>query len=212
MMPPQWSFIALCFSKRKKWRTLNELLDICKTWIRRTRKSYIREIGLDLYGSNRQTKFLILFLSYCRMHLLILTDCRDVDASESIRLDEFMVYFGVEDSKFNRGMFGMFGDKDKEQISFIEFVVIMWNFLTIPLDNISSFAFMLLSLESSVMTPQKIIILLNMIHSNEALKGQSLKMQISELKEMNSDVFFNVEQFAEYIRCVHHDPSAITFI
>jgi hypothetical protein len=126
--------------------------------------------------------------------------CRDVDDSQSIRLDEFMTYFEVEDSKFNRGMFGMFGDEDGGQISFIEFVVIMFNFLTIPLDKLSSFAFMLLSSDEVFLSPAKIIALLNMIHTKESLKGHNIKAQIDDLQAMNWDIFYNVEQFAEFIK------------
>lgn len=120
-----------------------------------------------------------------------------------------MQYFDVEDSAFNRSMFGLFGDKDKEQMSFIEFVVIMWNFLTIPGEKISSFAFLLLSTDSEVLTeltPPKIITLLNMIHSKESLKGHNLSSQIKELMEMQSDdpdLTFNVKQFADFIRYAH---------
>jgi len=59
---------------------------------------------------------------------------------------------------------------------------------------------MLLSLEKTVMTPPKIITLLHMIHSKESLNSSNMRTQLNELKEMNVDVFFNVEQFASFIR------------
>jgi hypothetical protein len=114
-------------------------------------------------------------------------------------MDEFMGYFDITDSKFNRAIFGIVGCDGRENITFIEFVVAMWNFLTIPPESISSFAFMLLATTSTTLVPQQIISLFEMIYTKESLKSPNMKRIVDDLKQMTCETRFNVVQFAEYI-------------
>ena len=116
-------------------------------------------------------------------------------------MDEFITYFEADDTDFNRAMFGIFGEnKNSIQFSFIEFVAVMWNFLTLPADKISSFAFLLLSAKQEVLRPNQVIELLHTIHTKESLKGHNVRIPMEELKAMHCDMTFNVVEFADFIR------------
>jgi hypothetical protein len=117
-------------------------------------------------------------------------------------MDEVMAYFGVDDSKFNRAVFGILSSDNRETITFLEYVVVMWNFLTIPVENISSFVFLLSPSNSPLLKPAEIISLFEMIHSKEMLRTVNMRKVIDEIKEMGHDDQrrLSVSQFATFIK------------
>mmetsp|Transcript_18291 Transcript_18291/g.34204 ORF Transcript_18291/g.34204 Transcript_18291/m.34204 type:complete len:384 (-) Transcript_18291:65-1216(-) len=126
----------------------------------------------------------------------------DIDDSKGIRMDEFMTYFGIEDSLFNRAVFGILNSKNRQTITFLEFVVVMWNFLTIPVESISSFAFVLSSTDSCYLKPAQIISLFEMVHSKEILNTGNMRRVIDDMRERGIDdqLCFNVVEFSNYIK------------
>lgn len=120
----------------------------------------------------------------------------------NIRIDECMVYFDINDTKFNRAVFGIVSKKENDNITFLEFVAVMWNFLTVPVEFISTFVFDIISKGSTTLTPSQILSLFEMVHTKELLRSVNMKKVVDDLKDLgvNCEKCYTVAQFDEYMR------------
>ena len=85
-----------------------------------------------------------LFLTQSDLNLLFNAFC-DIDADDSgvIRSDELFAYLCIESTQFNKKLFAFFDEKQTGYLNFLEFVVVIWNFLTFDSSEFGRFAFFL---------------------------------------------------------------------
>lgn len=90
----------------------------------------------------------------------------DADDVGVIRLDELLLYFDMKKTELTEKVF-----EDKESnypffLTFEQFVVYTWQFLTLSLENVSSFAFHLMDTKKTgFLTQEKVKYLIELMHN-----------------------------------------------
>jgi hypothetical protein len=88
-----------------------------------------------IFGRSQQSADLLSnVLGFSKYHLdIIFTAFSDIDANESgtVRINEVCKYFGIDQTKYMRVIFGVFENDKCECLNFLEFAATIWNFLTI---------------------------------------------------------------------------------
>eukprot|EP00602_Paraphysomonas_sp_CaronLab_P003615 CAMPEP_0185030798 /NCGR_PEP_ID=MMETSP1103-20130426/17872_1 /TAXON_ID=36769 /ORGANISM="Paraphysomonas bandaiensis, Strain Caron Lab Isolate" /LENGTH=413 /DNA_ID=CAMNT_0027566057 /DNA_START=158 /DNA_END=1399 /DNA_ORIENTATION=+ len=155
-----------------------------------------------ILGRNQEALELMhsLFLTKCDLDTLFtaFTDI-DADGRNAIRYDEFLAYFRIESTKFNDAVFNFCDDSQCGHLNFLEFVVAMWNFLTIDHSQIGSFAFLLFDTdETGQLDSEEVLNMIYVIHNNTHIKSKAVGHVIDKLK--SSKESFSLENFDHWSR------------
>mmetsp|Transcript_25153 Transcript_25153/g.37068 ORF Transcript_25153/g.37068 Transcript_25153/m.37068 type:complete len:426 (-) Transcript_25153:402-1679(-) len=99
----------------------------------------------------------------------------DSNSTNTIRMDEFLNYFKIEMTSFNMFLFGLFGVQKGGYLNFLEYVIAIWNFLTVQKSLISTLVFYLYDRRKcGYIEAQEVIELMNAIHTKKSLRQRVL--------------------------------------
>ena len=102
------------------------------------------QINEDVFGFDEESHQLYKSLGLTSNELNLLYTAfydMDSDSSGAIRLDEFLVYFGLERGPFYSKVFGMFDIEDIKCMNFAMYVCTLWYVLSLDTRKIPGFAF-----------------------------------------------------------------------
>lgn len=141
-----------------------------------------------------------LFLTKEDLNILFSAFCDiDADGSNIIRSDELFAYFNVEDTPCNRKIFGFLSEEEDVYLSILDFVVVMWNFLTIESFDICRFVFVLFDTDATGnLEHNEIIELIKKIHFHSHETNKAVKIVIEKL--VLQKPVFNLETFVDWTR------------
>ena len=123
----------------------------------------------------------------------------DLDGSGDVRHDEFFAYFHIENSTINRRIFEVC-DVDKSGVlNFCEFVLAVWNLLSMNSESISSFIFFLFDDDhTGTLNFREIRQLVETIHHKSYNNNKAVKKLIEQLYKISKAL--TVTQFIDWAR------------
>jgi hypothetical protein len=156
----------------------------------------------NIVGRNQECTDLLFSLSLNSADLDILfTAFLDIDADDSgtIRFDELFAYFRVEPTKFNETVFGYCDVDQRGYLTFLDFVVGIWLFLTVDQSELGAYAFILFDSDcTGLLDSEEILNLIHVIHNKTTIQNKAVNHVINELKE--SKEIFTCEKFQNWTR------------
>lgn len=106
----------------------------------------------------------------------------DADNSGSIRLDEFLIYFGLETDTFTERLFGMFDLERSKCLNFMCYVATLWYFLSLESKKVGGFAYRLYdSMNNGVLTIPVIEDMMKAINAHDPANATKIEVAITKL-------------------------------
>jgi Ca2+-binding EF-hand superfamily protein len=164
--------------------------------------SYQYTIDPNVVGRNQDCTDLLSSLSLGNTDLDILfTAFTDIDADDSgtIRFDELFAYFRIEPTKFNETVFGYCDADHRGYLTFLDFVIGVWLFLTVEKTELGAYAFILFDMDcTGLLDCEEIVNLIHIIHNKTTIQSQATLQVLEQLKL--SKEFFTCDKFQEWTR------------
>jgi hypothetical protein len=115
----------------------------------------------------------------------------DIEKSGFVSIPEILFYFGIEETPCNFILFSHLVGGTKPQLSFVEFVMTMWNFLTIPQEDVALFLLTVCRINKSLHSdPKAILHLIHLIHFCE----NDLKERLDEVRSFSTIIVNHGQQ------------------
>lgn len=168
-----------CFSSRLKF-VVDEAV------IGRNNESfeYLQSLGLKLDDLN------FLFTAFSDI---------DADGSNTIRFDELFGYLSIDDTPCNKKIFNFLTNKKEIYLTFLEFCVVTWNFLTVSENDMGRFTFVLFDEDNSgFLQAMEVVNLIKTIYPNHE-KYRAVSELISKVYQGNRDNF-SLNDFAKWTK------------
>lgn len=164
--------------------------------------SYSYTVDQTIVGRNQDCTDLLISLSLEQADLNILfTAFTDIDADDSgtIRYDELFAYFHIEPTKFNETVFGYCDIDHRGYLTFLDFVIGIWLFLTVDQHELGGYAFILFDMDcTGSLDSEEIINLIHIIHNKTTIQSQATLVVLEQLKQ--SKEVFTCEKFQYWTR------------
>lgn len=164
--------------------------------------SYHYTVERTVVGRNQECTDLLLSLSLQQADLDILfTAFTDIDADDSgaIRFDELFAYFRIEPTKFNETVFGYCDVDRRGYLTFLDFVIGIWLFLTVDQSELGGYAFILFDMDyTGILDCEEIINLIHIIHNKTTIQSTATLQVLESLKVSNES--FSCEKFQYWTR------------
>jgi hypothetical protein len=107
----------------------------------------------------------------------------DIEKSGFVSIPDILFYFEIEETPCNFILFSHLVGGTKPQLSFVEFVMTMWNFLTIPQEDVALFLLTVCCINKSLQSnPKAILHLIHVIHFCE----NDLKDRLDEVRSFST--------------------------
>mmetsp|Transcript_5141 Transcript_5141/g.5265 ORF Transcript_5141/g.5265 Transcript_5141/m.5265 type:complete len:470 (-) Transcript_5141:31-1440(-) len=164
--------------------------------------SYQYTIDPSIVGRNQEATDLLKSLSLSSSDLDILfTAFADIDADDSgtIRFDELFAYFRIEPTKFNETVFGYCDVDHRGYLTFLDFVIGIWLYLTVDQNELGGYAFILFDIDyTGVLDSEEILNLIHVIHNKTTIQSKAILQVVDQLK--GSKEVFSCEKFQNWTR------------
>lgn len=156
-----------------------------------------------VFGRSQLSANLLHNLGFSNKHLDILyTAFADIDANESgaVRINEVLKYFGIDNTKYMRVVFGQFEKDGCGCLNFLEFVVSIWNFLTIADFLLGQFTFELCENKvGGMIQSEDVIGIIDELYSNIG-DGKKKKMAFDMIAKLKANrETFSQSTYKQYL-------------
>jgi Ca2+-binding EF-hand superfamily protein len=164
--------------------------------------SFHYSVERTVVGRNQDCTDLLYTLSLQKLDLDILfTAFTDIDADDSgtIRFDELFAYFRIEPTKFNETVFGYCDVDRRGYLTFLDFVIGIWLFLTVDQSELGGYAFILFDMDcTGILDCEEIINLIHIIHNKTTIQSVATLQVLESLKLSKES--FTCEKFQYWTR------------
>eukprot|EP01038_Epipyxis_sp_PR26KG_P009776 gene9776-13151_t len=125
----------------------------------------------------------------------------DLDGSGTIGLGELLMHIDLERTPFTTRIFSIFDEDGSGAIDFREFVLSLWNYLTLSNATLVLFAFDLYDKDSSgVLSFSEIEIMLRDIYGKNVEKNYHSKAILADLVAMDRMEDVDIDAFSKYVK------------
>jgi hypothetical protein len=156
----------------------------------------------DVVGRNTESLTFLQELCFGPSDLnCLFTAFRDIDAdgSNTIRCDELFGYFRIDETPCNLKIFSFLNNEKELYLNFLEFCVVLWNFLTVDRNDYAHFVYVLYDSDSSGrIDSHEIIGMIETIHKNARSNPQTSQIISSLIAESRKE--YSLEQFIKWFK------------
>lgn len=123
----------------------------------------------------------------------------DKNTTGQISIDDFHLYYKLEQTPFSKKIFSLMDSDSSGQISFHEFILSIWSYLSLDIDSLAKFSFKLYDYDNSnYMEYNEVIAMINCVYGSSSIDSNERLIKILEKLENTELNRITLDQFVLY--------------